>query len=467
MYFPNAIYPTNAIQHMNIPQPQRPTIFDDFPQSLFPKGYRLVPGIREVYELQLARYEIARLTPEQLLNQAAYFASVNGQPTRHFLTCIGQPLHLPNHASARLQSFFKKHIFRTGYGTHGLFPYRGKFHPQMVRGLINSMGLSPGSTILDPMMGSGTVPVEATLMGVDSIGIDASPFCVFMTNTKVRALTMSLSRTESATENHENVFAYFSRKYGTPTSGQKSRSGMYAPDLHVTEDEGVYTNLPVGIRSQETSDTYALLFLAFLDAAGYAQRSKTKSPLVLYRSILDRYLFAIRKIQRVYDDHGIHLGSSQIIQGDARSLDINDSSVDGILFSPPYSFAVDYVDNDEFHLRALQVDTLALRDKMVGLRGGPKLSEKYHMYLADMRKVLLECHRVLKPNSQCVIVIGTNTNQLSKALKIAPDAVQGLHEVVRDIALNVGFEYQNQIERLISGISNVMREEYIVFLRKI
>ena len=379
---------------MTTSQSEQHTIFDDFPQSLFPDDYQLVPGIREVYELQLARYEFATLTPEQLLNQAAYFASIHGKPTRHFLTCLGQPLHLPNHASARLQSFFQKHIFRTGYGTHGLFPYRGKFHPQMIRGLINAMGLIPGSKILDPMMGSGTVPVEATLMGIDSIGIDASPFCEFMAKTKIRALTMSLARVESATENHENVFEYFSHKYGSPIIGQKSRPRTYTQDLHVSEEEGAYTDLAIGRRSQETSDTFSLLFLAFLDAAGYAQRSKTKSPLVLYRSILDRYLFAIRKFQDVYSNHRNHLGSAQIMQGDARHLEIGDSSVDGILFSPPYSFAVDYVDNDDFHLRALQVDTHALRAKMIGLRGGPRLSEKYQIYLTDMRKIFPDSPRI-------------------------------------------------------------------------
>ena len=452
---------------MTTSQSEQHTIFDDFPQSLFPDDYQLVPGIREIYELQLARYEFATLTPEQLLNQAAYFASIRGNPTRHFLTCLGQPLHLPDHASARLQSFFQKHIFRTGYGTHGLFPYRGKFHPQMVRGLINAMGLTPGSKILDPMMGSGTVPVEATLMGIDSIGIDASPFCEFMARTKVRALTMSLARSESAAENHEKVFKYFSHKYGSPIIGQKSRSIVYTEDLHVSEDEGVYSDLALGKCSQETSDTFSLLFLAFLDAAGYAQRSKRKSPSVLYRDILDRYLFAVRKFQHAYNSHRGHLGSAQIMQGDARHLEINDSSVDGVLFSPPYSFAVDYIDNDDFHLRALQVDIHALRTKMIGLRGGPKLSEKYQTYLSDMREIFSECHRVLKPGCQCIVVIGTNTNQLSKALKISPHAVRGLHEVVREIASNVGFEYKSQIERLISGISNAMREEYIVFLKKI
>ena len=440
---------------------------DDFPQCLFPSDYRLIPGIREIYELQLARYEFATLNSEKLIRQGAYFSAINGIHTRHYLTCTGQPLHLPNHASSRLQSFFQKHIFRTGYATHGLFPYRGKFHPQMVRGLINTMGLTQGDTVLDPMMGSGTVPVEAALMGIDSIGIDASPFCTFMATTKLRALRMELSRADQAITNYYEVFNYFSRKYGRPIPNQKVRNHTHSKDFHVMEDKQVYSQPSVFQHEFDTTDgTYALLFLAFLDAAGYAQRSKNKSPIVLFKDILARYLFACHKIQRIYDDGKTPLGSSRIELGDARNLQIEDSTVDGILFSPPYSFAVDYLDNDEFHLRALKVDSSVLREQMIGLRGGPKLADKYHEYLSDMRRVLTECYRVLKTNRQCVVVIGTNSNQLSKALKIAPKDVKGLHDIVRAIALDSGFDYITQIERLISGISNVMREEYIVFLRK-
>lgn len=50
-----------------------------------------------------------------------------------FLICSGEPVRLPQHSSSRLRSFFKTNQFRTGYATHGVFPYRGKFHPQMIR----------------------------------------------------------------------------------------------------------------------------------------------------------------------------------------------------------------------------------------------------------------------------------------------------------------------------------------------
>ena len=195
-----------------------------FPASLFPDGHKLIPGLREVYELHLAWLEAQTLTGPQLVAQAAYFWSINGRPTHHFLTCVGETLRLPDYSSARLKSFFATNSFRTGYATHGLFPYRGKFHPQMVRGILNAIGVGPGHTVLDPMMGSGTVLIEASLIGA-SIGIDISPFCVFMTETKASGLTMSLSRAEDALNNIETTFDCFASDMESstrpPASGRR------------------------------------------------------------------------------------------------------------------------------------------------------------------------------------------------------------------------------------------------------
>jgi hypothetical protein len=74
---------------------QRP-LDQSFPACLFPEGYKLVPGVREVYELHLAWLEAQTLELDRLVEQAAYFWSIGGRPTRHFLTCVGETLKLPN-----------------------------------------------------------------------------------------------------------------------------------------------------------------------------------------------------------------------------------------------------------------------------------------------------------------------------------------------------------------------------------
>lgn len=446
------------------------TLSQDLTQQLFPAERRLVPYLDDVYELELAFYENQLLADEELVRNAGYFASIGDTYTRHFLMCTGKSLKLPDHSSSRLKSFFQKNQFRTGYATHGLFPYRGKFHPQMIKGIINVMGLKPGDIVLDPMMGSGTVLVEACLMGIRSIGVDASPFCRFMTQTKIDALTMSLSRSRKALSNYEEVFAYFQKQVGKPARGTKTRknrksngfvSVMEPAAEYVTKkDRGRLTG-----KARETADTYNFLLLAYLDSAGYSERSGRRSPLEQFKAILERYLFVAEKIQNVLKGVESDIAHAEALEGDARALQMEDGSVDGIIFSPPYSFAIDYLKNDSFHLNFLGVETDKLRENMIGLRGRG-LSEKFDIYQEDMDKVLSECARVLRPGCLCTIIVGTNNNQLGEALKVSPEEVHGLHEIIIDIGSKYGLQMVKMMSRPITGISNTMRREYIVMLRR-
>ena len=183
---------------------------------LFPNHLEITPQLSEVYELALAFYESQILTDDEILQNGAYFARVNKKFTRHFQICTGEPLLLPKHSSPRLRSFFETNIFKTGYATHGLFPYRGKFHPQMIKALINIIGLKPGDTILDPMMGSGTVLIEASLMGINALGIDASPFCNFITQTKLDAFAIDQEYLKKGKKKFQQIFKYFVHNIGHP-----------------------------------------------------------------------------------------------------------------------------------------------------------------------------------------------------------------------------------------------------------
>jgi len=442
----------------------------DLTQQLFPAERQLVPYLDDVYELELAFYENQLLADEEIVRNAGYFASIGDTYTRHFLMCTGESLKLPDHSSSRLKSFFQKNQFRTGYATHGLFPYRGKFHPQMIKGIINVIGLKPGDIVLDPMMGSGTVLVEACLMGIRSIGVDASPFCRFMTQTKIDVLTMSLSRSRKALSNYEEVFAYFQKQVGKPARGAKTRKNRKSKDfMSIMEPAAEYVTKKnrdqLTDKRRETSDTYNFLLLAYLDSAGYSERSGRRSPLEQFKAILERYLFVAEKIQNVLKGVESDIAHADALEGDARALFLEDQSVDGIIFSPPYSFAIDYLKNDSFHLDFLGVKTDKLRENMIGLRGRG-LSEKFDIYKEDMDKVLSECARVLRPGRLCTIIVGTNNNQLGKALKVHPEDVPGLHEIVVDIGSKYGLQMVKMMSRPITGISNTMRREYIVILRR-
>jgi hypothetical protein len=442
----------------------------DIAGVLFSPTRQLVPNLNDLYELEIAFYENRLLSDEDLIRNSAYFAKIGDIYTHHFLMCTGESLKLPAHSSSRLKSFFENNLFRTGYATHGLFPYRGKFHPQMIKGLMNIMGLKPGDKVLDPMMGSGTVMVEACLMGIHSIGIDASPFCRFMSQTKIDALTMSLARARGALANYEEVFSYFQNKVGQAEQGRKTpRMQMPQGEMNVMEEVAEYAaeaqQRKLNDGERDTLSTYRFLLLAYLDSAGYATRSSRKTPLEQFRAILERYLFVAEKIQKVLAGADTELAPATILEGDARKLPLDDNSIDGIIFSPPYSFAIDYLENDAFHLRFFGVEIDRLRQIMIGLRGR-NLLEKFRLYKEDMARVLSECSRVLRPHAFCTIIVGTNNNQLGKAMGISPDEVNGLHEILTDMGSNHGLNQVKVMSRQIIGISNTMRREYILLLQK-
>jgi len=432
----------------------------DLHEQILPKHLKLVPQLNEVYELELAYYESLILSDEEILRNGAYFESVGGQPTRHFLMCQGEPLRLADHSSSRLKSFFKTNQFKTGYATHGLFPYRGKFHPQMIKGLINIMGLKPGDTVLDPMMGSGTVLIEATLMGINSVGVDASPFCEFMARAKVDGLTIPVKYVRAGLDDFETTYRYFSaRVAGTERPTSQVQRSLFGQETGGEKTEGP---LPRGCKRKDVHD---YLMLAFLDAKGYAERSQRKSFREQFKAILERYCFAAEKIQRVLNGLLDELGNAVAMEGDARKLSLDDNSIDGIIFSPPYSFAIDYLENDEYHLRSLGVDVEELRKSMIGLRGA-RLKTKYDLYVEDMTRVIAECSRVLKPGKICSIVVGTNNNQLSKILDVDPEEVTGIDEILSQLGRTHGMEVVRKIERQITGMANTMRSEFIVMLQK-
>ena len=79
--------------------------------------------------------------------------------------------------------------------THYLFRFPAKFHPPIARALIEAY-TQPGDVVLDPFCGSGTLLVEASMLGRHSIGIDVDPVAAYVSSVKVHRYRMAeLERT--------------------------------------------------------------------------------------------------------------------------------------------------------------------------------------------------------------------------------------------------------------------------------
>jgi hypothetical protein len=428
-------------------------IFKGVVQEMFPSAYELLPQIRQVYELDLAYGEWQKLTKQDLIHRGAYFRSIDGVLTNHYQICVNTPDQVNATAKQERKNFFAANVFAVGYATHGLFPYRGKFHPQMIKAVMNVMGLRPGDTVLDPMAGCGTTCIEASVMGIDSIGYELSPFACLMTRAKAGVLVSRKLPEVQYMDMADDIFDRLAAKHPAEEGEPSLFSSLFATQ-------------PVRGRSpRKTGSDRAieeLILLCYLDAVGYASRRKGKTARNLFPALLSRYIAAVNAFIESRESLCLTMGACKVMEGDARRLRIGDRSVDGILFSPPYSFAIDYVENDRPQLTYLGVDIGELKRSMVGLRGSGRtrqelLEDRVQSYFADMELVLRECVRVLKPGCPCVVIIGSNTNQTGGV---------SLEEGLVRIAARLGLPLEHQVMRQIEGIHNTMRDEFILFFRK-
>ena len=395
---------------------------------LFPKEYELLANTSELFELEFAFYEHKLLSKRDSIHRGAFFKSVDGIPTNHYVICSRNSPLIWHGRSEITKAYFREGNFSTGYATHGLFPYRGKFHPQLIKALLNMLGIQRGQLVVDPMCGSGTLNVEASIIGIDSVGIEKSPFCVFMSKVKCEALKADNHQLSSILDNmHKNYKALI---------GSNSLGADFSHHQAFESDK-------------------AITLLAFLDAMGYARRC-SKSIDTLFPSVLKRYVGQINSFIQARKKLNLEIGRSRIENGDARALLLEDNSIDAIITSPPYSFAIDYAENDRPQLEYLGYDVSSLKEEMIGLKGKGR-KDKLANYFYDMNKVLSEMSRVLKVGKYAVIIIGSNDIQTGGIR---------LETKIEEMAINHSFVLDQKIAKPIKGIQNTMKDEYILFLRK-
>ena len=390
------------------------------------KGFQLVEGTDEIFELDLALWESRTLSKSDLTNRSAYFKTVDGHETDHYKMCRMQNLEdVHKDSSFRTKAFFLSGKYSTGYATHGLFPYRGKFHPQLIRALINILNVKGKDIILDPMGGSGTVAVEANLLGLKAISVDLSPFCRLMAKVKTFSLNLDPNHLESSLNSPSKLFKRFN----------KDRVPKYF------------------LREEDKIDPYyEVALLAFLDTMGFAERNNSSAER-LFPRVLKRYINTIKYLQAARKKVKLKVGKSNIICGSVFDLPLKNDSVNAIITSPPYSFAINYLKNDQPQLEYLGFNIKDLQKDMIGLNTG-SLDAKLEKYFISMGLALDEMRRVSKPGSPIVIIIGTNDIQ-TKGVLLEPKVIELANE--RDIVLNF------ELKKPIRGLSNSMKHETILF----
>ncbi len=394
------------------------------------KQLLLLDNVQFIYELALAQLELQSLgvnfevtnglrefkiletrDEEELRRKLAYFKFVKGKPTDYFRIIQKNRTRSVNQ-----------------YLTHWIYPYKGKFHPQMIRALLNIIGLERGNTVLDPFIGSGTTAVEAQLLGINCVGIDISPLCVLQS--KVKTSIDALSQIE---EWKQEIT-------------KRIRPSLFNLDGKTIDDA---INL---IPDEKVKNFYRMAKLVAI--SDNARRGREFSSAFLKN--LDVMISSVSDYVEIVKKLDLKLGKMDIRVGDSRTLPLKKGSIDGIVTSPPYSIALDYVSNDAHALRELGYDLSEIREEFVGVRG--KGQARIDLYNEDMKKSLEEMFRVLKPKKYAVIVIG-NATYMGQEVKTV--------EFIIDYAEKIGFKLVKNIDKIIFGLYNVMQKENILIFQKV
>jgi DNA modification methylase len=391
----------------------------------------LLDNVQFIYELSLAELELQALgvdfqvtnglrefkvrNKSEELNRklskcTAYFKTVGQEFTDYFLIIQKNRTRSVNQ-----------------YLTHWIYPYKGKFHPQMIRALLNIIGLKEGDTVFEPFSGSGTTALEAQLLGINFVGIDISPLCVLQGKVKTKSIEVVDEIVKF--KNHFTL--------------------KLKPSLFNVEKDFYKTLREV--EDERIRDFYALARLLAVSDNSRRGREFEKSFIKNLNLMID----SVKDFKNIANELNLNLGKVDLSVGDSRAVRLPENSVDGIITSPPYSIALDYVENDAHSLEDLGYELKTLREDFIGVRGKGK--DRVDLYNDDMRRAYSEMYRVLKPEKYAVIVISNATYQ-GEEVKTVEFTIESMQKL--------GFELVKNIHKIIFGLYNMMKKENILIFRK-
>ena len=256
------------------------------------------------------------------------------------------------------------------YVTHGLHPYKGKFYPQLAKGLLNLAQLSEGARILDPFCGSGTTLLESHLNGYASFGCDINPLAAKIAKAKTGILstnpdvlteavdtvletidakgsTFAVDLSEFAPDCTDEILRWFPEPVAYKLNWllkviRKNSAGFVRDFLEV-----VLSGIVREVSHQDLND---------LRIRYRKEQASDADVLKLYKTNLIAQYSRIEKFWKVrgWAPFGFH--ETCVVNGDNRTpqvyeqLGLARESVDLILTSPPYGSALPYIDTDRLSL---------------------------------------------------------------------------------------------------------------------
>jgi DNA modification methylase len=372
-------------------------------------------------------------------------------------------------------------IPNTSYLTHDIHPYPAKFIPQIPHYLIKNL-TKPGEYILDPFCGSGTALVEASLLGRHSYGIDINPLGQLITEVKTTPIPISHRQFAKLVEKFKYAMKYYKGK---------ALSIDFPNKMHWF-DKKVQLELEIilGSLEQLKLELPEAIYKFFKVCVSSVVRKVANADPKISKPFVskhmrekmkngERNLDTFRYLEKIIDDYsqrvlaytnhmhdveyytGIMPKVTILKNSDARSIQLQDNTIDLIVTSPPYANAQEYLrsiklelfwlgmvtDGELLHLKRQLVGTETIPAETYGklqkfgikdldralekiYEVDPRRSYIVYKYFIDMKKSISENFRVLRPNKHFCILVGDNV------IRKVPVYT---HKYLVNIAEDVGF----------------------------